>query len=191
MAENKVKYGIRNVHYAIATIAADGSATFGTFKAFPGARSISLEPQGENTPFYADDVEYWVGAANDGYEGDLEMALITEDFEVDVLGMILDNKKVVYEDKGAQAIHFALAFEFEGDQKATRHVLYNCTATRANMSGETTEDTIEPQTETVTISAASIYVPDLDKHIVKAKTRSDTDATAYSGWYTAVYVPTT
>ena len=186
---NKIKYGLKNCYYALATIAADGSATYGTPKAFPGAVSLSLSPQGENTPFYADNIVYWMGASNTGYEGDLEIARVIDDFETDVLGFIADDNDVVYEDANAQAIHFAFMFQFEGDVKATRHVMYNCTATRPEVTGSTKEETIEPQTETVTLRATTIYVADLDKDIVKAKTNESTPDATYNAWFTEVYVP--
>lgn len=188
---NKVKYGLKNVHYAVATIATDGTATFATPVPFPGAVSLSLEPQGENTPFYADNVEYWTGVGNTGYEGDLEMAMISESFENDVLGLVNDSANVSYEDLNAQAVHFALLFQFEGDQKATRHVMYNCTAQRATVAGSTVEESIEPQTETISLRATSIHVNTLDKDIVKAKTKTTTTTAAYNGWFSTVYIPTT
>lgn len=187
---NKIKYGLKSVYYAVATIAADGTATYDTPVAFPGAVSISLEPQGENTPFYADNIVYWVGAGNSGYEGDLEMARVTDDFKKDVLGYIEDAKGVLVEDLNANATHFALMFQFEGDVKATKYVFYNCTATRPTAAGSTKEDSIEPETETITITATSVYNASLGTDIVRGETNEETDTTTYNGWNTAVYVPT-
>ena len=80
---------------------------------------------------------------------------------------------------------FALLFEFDGDQKAIRHVLYNCAATRPSIESETKEDTVEPTTETLTISATA-----LPNGQIKAKTGDETDPQTYDGWYKTVYVPT-
>lgn len=190
MAENKVKYGLKNVYYAVATIdASTHAATYSTPVAFPGAVSLSLDPEGELTPFRADNVDYWVGNSNNGYSGDLEMALITDSFRKDVLGYTDDDNGVLVENKDVEAVHFALMFQFEGDQKATKHVLYNCTSTRPSAAGETTAETIEPQTETVTITASSIYNASLEREIVKASTGDTTDTTVYDDWTSAVYSP--
>lgn len=186
---NKIKYGLKNVYYAVATIAANGSATYDTPVAVPGAVSLSLDPQGDNTPFYADNIAYYVSIANSGYEGDLEMALFPDAFRKDVFGEIEDKKGVLIEDANASPVHFALLFQFEGDVTATKHVLYNCTAQRNTVGSTTKSDTVEPQTESATITATSIYVPALDKDIVKASTGDSVDSTTYSGWNTAVYVP--
>ena len=187
---NKIKYGLKNVYYAVATIAANGSATYDTPVAVPGAVSLSLDPQGDNSPFYPDNIAYYVSIANSGYEGDLEMALFPDAFRKDVFGEIEDTKGVLIEDANASPVHFALLFQFEGDVTATKHVLYNCTAQRNTVGSTTKSDTVEPQTESATITATSIYVAALDKDIVKASTGESVDSTTYSGWNTAVYVPT-
>lgn len=187
---NKIKYGLKNVYYAVATIAANGSATYDTPVAVPGAVSLSLDPQGDNSTLHADNIAYYVSIANSGYEGDLEMALFPDAFRKDVFGEIEDTKGVLIEDANASPVHFALLFQFEGDVTATKHVLYNCTAQRNTVGSTTKSDTVEPQTESATITATSIYVAALDKDIVKASTGESVDSTTYSGWNTAVYVPT-
>lgn len=187
---NKVKFGIKNCHYAVATIAADGSATYGNPKALPGAVNLSLEPQGENTPFYADNIVYYMAAANSGYSGDLELALIPDEFKKDVLGYIEDTNGVLIEDADAESVAFALTFEFSGDKHSMRHVMYNCTASRSGVGSTTNTENKEPQTESLTITAASIYCAALQKNIVKASA-SPTEATQYNAWNTTIYQPTT
>lgn len=186
---NKIKYGLSSVYYALAEIANDQTATYETPVAWPGAVSLSLDPEGENSPFYADDVVFWVGAGNNGYSGDLEMARVIDSFKIDVLGYIEDDNGVLIEDADAEAKHFALLFQFKGDVKNTRHVLYNCTATRPSVSGETKGENVEPKTETSTITATTIYNPTLDKNIAKAETTPNSDDAAYRSWFNEVYVP--
>lgn len=186
---NKIKYGLKNVYYAVATIADNGTATYDTPVAIPGAVNLSLSAEGENTTFWADNIAYWVGNGNAGYSGDLEIARVPESFKTDVLGMIEDNKGCLAEDFNAEIVHFALLFQFEGDVKATKHVMYNCTCGRPEVAGSTKNESIEPQTETLPIAATSIYNAALQKDIVKCEAGEDADTTTYSGWTSAVYQP--
>lgn len=185
---NKIKYGLKNVYYAKATIAADGSATYGTPVAWPGAVNLGMDAEGDTTKFRADNINYWVGVSNDGYSGDLECALIPDGFRKDILGEFVDSNGVQFEEVAAKVSPFALLFQFEGDETATRHVLYNCTASRPSVSGQTTGTSIEPQTETVDLEASSIYVEALDKDLVKG--RSTPTETQYATWFESVYLPT-
>lgn len=189
---NKVKYGLKNVHYAVATIATNGTATYGSPVAWPGAVNLSLDPEGDTNKFYADNIAYAQFATNAGYSGDFESALVPDSFKIACLGYATDSKGVLYEDAGAAVTPFALMFQFEGDQEGTRHVMYNCVATRPSVSGATKEDTTEPQTETCSIECASIYNAALAKDIVKASAAYSTTTTdPYYTWFDSVYQPTT
>lgn len=186
---NKIRYGLKNVYYAVATIGADNSATYETPVAFPGAVSLSLSAEGETSNFYADNIAYYVSNSNNGYSGSLEMAMITDEFAADILGEVQNaTSGLKYEVQDAEPVHFALMFQFEGDAKATRHVIYNCVATRPDVSGSTKEETIDPQTETVDIVATSVYVSAISANVVKA--RAEEGAAAYSSFFTSVQLPT-
>ena len=94
---------------------------------------------------------YFRSTTNNGYSGDLEMALIPDWFRTEILQEVLDKKGVLVErSTNKEAVKFALLFEFDGDVNCIRHVMYNCTSSRPSIESETKEDTIEPGTEKLT-----------------------------------------
>lgn len=181
---NKIKYGIKNVYYAVATDDGQGVLTYATPVALRGAVSLSLDTQGDTNTFYADNIAYFTSTANNGYQGDLELALLTDDFRKDILGETLDTKGFYVERSDDTQKEFALLFQFEGDENATRHCLYRCTASRPSVSGSTQEESIEPQTESVTITA----MPRISDSVIKS--RCPSSATDYATWFSAVVEPT-
>lgn len=181
---NKIKYGISNCYYAVATDT-NGVLTYDSPKPLLGAVSLSLEAQGETNSFYADNIVYFATNANNGYQGDLELALIPDSFREDVLGETLDSTKGMYlEHANTPVVEFALLFQFEGDQDATRHCMYRCVASRPATNGSTKEESVEPQTESIQITA----MPRINDALVKA--RCPHSASAYTNWFTAVTEPT-
>ena len=182
--KNKVKFGLKNCHYALTTIAEDGTITYGTPASLPGSVSLSLDAEGENDPFYADDSVYYMISNNNGYSGDLELALVPEEFLKDILKEIEDANGVLVENKDVEPEHFALLFEFTGDQRKIRHCLYYCSATRPSMEGDTKEDKTSVKTEKL-----SLTVSPLPSGVVKVKTGTNTTEAIYNDWYKAVYEP--
>ena len=189
--ENKVKFGLKNVYYAkMLTNAANASPTYATPVAWPGAVNLSMDAEGELSPFRADNMDYYVPSANNGYSGSFESALIPESFKQDILGEIVAGNGIQVEDADVEPASFALLFQFEGDAHNTRHVFYNCKCTRPSVGSETTGETIEPVTETMDLTATKIFVAALNKYITKGKTNADTDAAVYDAWFEAVTLPT-
>lgn len=178
---NKVKYGLTNVHIAPITETADGKEVYGEFQRLSGAVSLNMSPVGELTPFHADNMVYHTFSSNSGYEGTLEVAEIPEFFLTEILGEKLVNG-VLVEDINAKGQSFAMAFEFDGDVKATRHVLYNCTATRPDINGATNTDSIEAQTSELSFNA----VPNA-AGVVRSKTGAETAEEVYDAWFTAPF----
>lgn len=182
---NKISYGLQNVYYAVATDDGTGVLTYGTPQAWKGAVNLSLSAEGSSNTFYADNSAYFVTEANGGYSGDLEMAEVPDGFRTACLGETLDTKGFYVETSEDKRAEFALLFQFEGDESATRHCLYRCVASRPDVASATTEDTVEPQTKTVTITA----MPRVSDGVVKS--RCPASATEpYTAWFTSVQEPT-
>ena len=185
---NKVKYNLKNVHAAKLTESVvEGVTTYSyaTPQAIPGAVSITLDAEGDSSPFYADGIVYFRSYANNGYSGDLEIALIPEWFRTEILKEVLDTNGVLVEKAdNTESVKFALLFEFDGDERAIRHVMYNCSASRPSIESSTKEETIEPGTETLSLTADP-----REDGLVKSRTGDTTDATTYANWYSTVYVP--
>ena len=199
MASNKVKFGLKNVHYAlvtesVVTTGADAGKTvssYGDMKALAGAVSLSLSSTSSKSVFRADDEDYYVSYGEGGYEGDLEVARVNENFLKDVLGYTEDTDKILVESALAfkTTTYFALTFEFDGDQRETKHCLYKCSASRPDIASQTTGEggSTDPQTETLTLTA--VPRADEDKYI-HLQTQETTSTAVIEAWYSAVPVPT-
>jgi phi13 family phage major tail protein len=158
----------------------------GTYDApikLPGAVSLSLEQQGELTPFYADGIKYYVAASNGGYQGDLEMALITDEFREKILGEEKDTNGVLIENSNAEAKEFALGLQIDGDTEPTLFWFYNCTATRPNVEAKTASDSKEPDVDKISISCAASA-----DGTVRAKTTKESYTKVKDKWFTKVYL---
>lgn len=182
-ANNKVKFGLSNVHIAKIT-EADGEITYGTPFAMSGAVSLTAEPEGETTPFYADNIQYYVAVANNGYTGDLEIAMTPKEFLTQILGQEEDTNGALFESSDDVNARFALMGEIEGDVKKRRFIYYDCTAARPSAEMNTVEDTKEPQTDTISIT----MTPRSSDKVIKAVIEpNETNQDVYDTFFTKVY----
>lgn len=180
----KIKYGLRNVHYAVITDIEKW--TFGEVKKIPGAVTLSLSAEGDSSPFYADDIVYFNTTVNNGFTGDLEMALIPDEFKTDVLGWETDETTgALLEVANAISKEIALMFEFQNDDMGRRTILYRVSVGRPGIDHATKTETIEPQTETLTITSMPAEKGDktYTRGIVK------TADAGYATFFDAVQVP--
>ena len=184
MAQNKVNFGLKNLHYALInelTIAGNTEIIYSKPISFPGSVNLEMEIAGETSNFYADDIVYYTTSSNQGYTVTLEVASLTEEFRRDVLGEVFVNG-ILAENATVQPRKVAFLFEFDGDAKATRHCLTYCTVTRPGLSGATATETKEPGTQELTVTA----LPRPTDKLPKFSTSSITENDVYANWYSAV-----
>ena len=184
MSENKVQFNLKKVHYAKQQVAENGEVSFAAPVAVPGAVSLSLSAQGELTKFYADGVVYYQSNANDGYQGDLEMARFPDQMLKDIWGYTEGaTSKVITENANVEPATFALLFQIDGDADNENYVLYACTGSRPGISSKTNTNTKEPKTRSSTISA----VPMANGNVM-ARTTAETPELTKNSWFTTVFV---
>lgn len=181
--KNKVEFGLRNAYYAPLTVDdTTGALTFQVPERLPGSTSLSLEVNGDMVLFKADDVDYYTNPNNQGYNGKLTLALVPDKFKIDILGEEKTTGGVMVESADAQTKRFALLFEFQGDAKAVRHVMYYCSANRTSIGSET-KDKGDPNTTELSF----VVSPRPDNQIVKAKTTPGVTQAIYDKWFEKVY----
>ncbi len=179
---DKVQFNLKNVHYAPMTTTGE-TPEWGTPVKIPGAVSLTLDQQGELTKFYADGIVYWQSSSNNGYEGELEVALYPDSMLVDIWGYTkTDTDNVLIENATVEPKPFALLYEIDGDANGRRYCMYNCSGTRPGIGSKTNEASKTPQTQKSTISA----VP-LENGDVLARTTDETTPTVKQKWFEKVY----
>ena len=183
MSDNKVKFGLSNVHIAKIT-EIDGQITYGTPFAMPGVKGLSADPEGDTTPFYADNIKYYIATSNQGYIGDLEIAITPEEFLTQILGQVKDTNGALFESADDINARFALMGEIEGDAKKRRFIYFDCTATRPSAEANTTEESKEPQTDTISISMSPRST---DKAIKAVIEPSEENKAVYNTFFEKVY----
>ena len=190
MAENKVRFGLSNVHYAILTEGATNA--WATPVAVPGAVSISVDANVASNDFYADNVTYFRTFANNGYNCTLEMARISEAMLSDIWGITADTNNVIREKSGVAPKPFALMFQVDGDQDEELYLFYRCMpSTKPTVGSQTTEESAEPVTQSFDFSALPLVTgADAQKGLIKAHTGEEASEAVRSAWFTAVNVPT-
>lgn len=183
MSENKVKFGLSNVYIAKIT-ETNGKITYGTPFAMPGARSLTADPEGETTPFYADNIKYYIATSNQGYTGDLEIAMLVKEFFTQILGQEEDTNGALFESADDVTARFALMGEIDGDVKKRRFVYFDCTATRPSAEMNTVEESKEPQTDTVSITMSPRSTDRAIKAVIEP---SEENQEVYNTFFTKVY----
>ena len=177
MDENKVMFNLKNVHYSVKL-----DTGYRTPVAVPGAVSLSLDPQGDDEKFYADGIAYYVTYGNTGYSGSLEMAL----FPVQMLKEVWQNEEtedhVLVENANTNSVEFALLFQIDGDKTNSYYLMYNVTASRPSIAGETVNGSKTPKTQSCNITAAP-----LADGKVRARTTHLTEQTVKENWFKKVY----
>lgn len=184
----KIKYGLKNVYYAVATEATGAGGaityTYSTPVRIPGAVSMSLQAAGDTVEEYADDIKWFAEATNNGYTGTLECEVLPDSFLTDVMGMDKDSTSGKLTESADDVVkEFALLGELSirgATETGKRFVFYRCTASRPDVASNTKGASTEPQHDTLNITA----MPRPTDMAVKS-TAISTDS-AYTSWFSSV-----
>lgn len=193
---NLVRFGLKNVHYAVYTEGSGGSGgTYGTPKPLVGAVQMTTTPEGDSYTFYADDVAFYATETNAGYSGTLQLAAVNDDFLKDVLGYKNDTTSgLTYEPTDAIPASVALIYEVSGNIEQQRGVMYNVTFSRMDGENNTRSDSTDPDTVTLNFTAIgrNFTVSGETVNVVKAHcTNAEDEHDAYDNFLTKVVVPGT
>ena len=195
MSQTKpLSYGINKMYYAVRSTTEQGGYTYGNPKRLRGARQITINAEGTNEKFYADNGVYFIADANTGKSGSVELAGLSDQALMDLFGYITDANGVVLEDSDAHAADVALLFECENDGPyPTRFSMFDVKFTRPTEEHNTKEDSVSPDTITMDYEAAPCEFPwgnnDTKNFVGGHLDYTEDTKTTWEAWYTQVTIP--
>lgn len=147
----KVKFGLSNVHIAKRVVSDLGVVSYETPKALTGAVELTLEPQGETSDFFADNIKYFSTKSTVGYDGTLTIAYVPDWFKKDYLGYEEDANGHLVE-TNVNGAEFGLMFQVQTDVGNEKYAIYNCSCSKPSRGFETSQEVVSPKTSALTIS---------------------------------------
>jgi len=189
MSANKVKYGLEQVHIAFfSEESTPETPAWDTPQPIKGAVSLTTTPEGEENEFYADNTKYFTHTTNNGYTGELEVANIPDDILAEMLGMTIDSNGMLVESADDEPKEFALMGQIQGDKRNRRFVYYRCKASRPGQESSTTEASVTPNTDTVSLTILPLESNKIIKGVIEL---SDSNQTVYDSFFDQVTLPDT
>ena len=180
---NKVEFGISQLHVGTYTDDGEGNITLGSPYHQAGAVSFSPEASSDQNIFYADNIAYYTTYGGGQMEGDLEVAMFDDSFKQNFLGyeLLTDGGLAYIKNATKPAVY--IAFQVEGDAESRRVILYNCSLGSITREYSTIEESQEPTTETIPVTATGVN----DNGVVMAVYKED-DA-GYENLFTSPSAP--
>jgi len=196
----KVKFGLKNVKYAIWTDGVgDAAGSYGPWKVLtPGAVSLTADVEADSTDFYAEDTVYAVIDSIAKESGTVEIAFLPEEVKQDLFGYAVDDTtKLTYLTSDPKDIHVALGYETSyNDGTKCRGVRYDVTFQPFSESANTMQENTDPETITLNYTAVGkkFTVDNKEVNILKAHVNSGTgtggaDESVYTKFFSAVQIP--
>jgi len=143
MSQNKVTFGLEQVHIAFVDETSQTQLAWKTPVPIRGAVRWTPTPVGETSTFYADNSPYFTITVNNGYTGELELANIPDTILAEMLGWEVDDNGMIVEIADALPKKFALMGQVQGDKRNRRFVYYDCQASRPAKERRTKEGNID------------------------------------------------
>ena len=200
----KVKFGLKNVKYAIWTEGTGNAAgSYGPWKVLtPGAVSLTADIEANSTDFYAEDTVYAVIDSIAKESGTVEIAYLPEEVKKDLFGYVEDSTtKLTYLTADPKDIHVALGYETSfNDGTKCRGLRYDVKFSPFSESANTMQETTDPETITLNYTAVGKKftvgegVNAQELNILKAHVNSGTgengaDESVYTNFFKGVQIP--
>lgn len=188
----KVRFGISDVYYAVMTESTASGVTtisYGSKKAIPGAVSLTLDVQGDTNDFYADNGVYASFDSNNGFSGTLTIADVPESVYTDLLGYYKDTTSgMLTELAAATEVYFGMMCKVSSNEDPIGFKFYKCALSRPAFAANTTTETIDPDTQELSIRVMPVEAASGAK-IVKSH-QVLISSSAESTFFTSIELPT-